>query len=95
MVGAGRTLALVVGAYVLCPAAIVVMRESPRCGLGAVLVVAVSAGVAGLYDRRRRQGLHWQRITQGMCPACGYDLRATPDRCPECGATARWYRSDP
>lgn len=47
-------------------------------------LLAILCGIwPALYWHPRR--IRRQRITAGLCPDCGYDLRGTPNRCPECG----------
>ena len=50
-----------------------------------LVVVLTAAGPLWWLARARRQR---RRNRDGLCRACGYDIRATPGRCPECGETA-------
>jgi hypothetical protein len=50
----------------------------PLWSIASASAVMPALGLFATIRRRRRFG-------EGCCAACGYDLRATPDRCPECG----------
>jgi len=56
----------------------------PWPAVAGCLAVLPAWWLAKLARARRRK----RRERENRCPFCGYDLRATPGRCPECGTAA-------
>ena len=71
---------------VTSPRTIEAFKNSRRMSIHSAFVLVAGGifwGAVAFFVPRKYQRLDRQK--RGQCPICGYDLRESPDRCPECG----------
>jgi uncharacterized paraquat-inducible protein A len=59
-------------------------RLTLAAGFALIWVVISALIIMGTMKGIQRRRL-WRRFYAGQCVGCGYDLRGSPGRCPECG----------
>jgi hypothetical protein len=64
------------------------MATAPYGSVEGPLLVLPCLYVVRRLKRRRRS-------RKGLCPSCGYDLRASRERCPECGTSSETTEAAP
>jgi hypothetical protein len=90
------------GTLLLAPATVplTVVESLARMGSEPMLKPVIAMGTCAyllmfgtMTPRLRLAILKKRRSLSGLCRNCGYDLRATPQRCPECGTVRASRRS--
>jgi hypothetical protein len=81
------TLAAFLGAATIVMAAVFYTPGAfGTAALGSFIYLGIAAACFYAVARITRSLSSKWRDRHRICPVCGYDMRDTPDRCPECGA---------